>query len=130
VSYLQINIPTDRTAGDPLDPALVRGLRKHHGLTQTEFAEQLGLCAAHVTVANWERGKTECRGPAAELILLKYTPTVYMVGNRFHKGQPQYLVNGPEGVRVVDAKLFAVERGIEAAYYSAGEDATVDWPEG
>jgi len=68
-------LPDDRSPGDPLPAALVRELRNRSGLTQSEFAQVLGLKGRRATVSAWERDDgTPCDGPVAELILRMFAP--------------------------------------------------------
>ncbi len=53
----------------PAEPAAscdVRDLRRRAGMTQTEFAERLGVPVE--TIRNWEQGKRAPRGPARALL--------------------------------------------------------------
>ena len=61
-----------REPGDGLPGSYIRQLRKSAGLTQDEFARRIGLKGGKSTISNWENGRTECEGPAAELILLLF----------------------------------------------------------
>ncbi|MGD0419484.1 MAG: helix-turn-helix domain-containing protein [Xanthobacteraceae bacterium] len=49
-----------------LDAAYARNVRGQTGLTQTAFAEQIGVPVE--TVRNWEQGKRSPRGPARALL--------------------------------------------------------------
>ena len=49
-----------------LDAAYARNVRGRTGLTQTAFAEQIGVPVE--TVRNWEQGKRSPRGPARALL--------------------------------------------------------------
>lgn len=44
----------------------VRAIRKQYGLSQTKFAELLGISAA--TLRNWEQGRRRPEGPARILL--------------------------------------------------------------
>lgn len=57
-----------RKTGAALSKDLVRSLRERAGLTQEQLAERLGL-AGKAIISGWETGKTNCEGPAAELVL-------------------------------------------------------------
>ena len=52
----------------PIEPRQVRRVRKALGLTQSQFAELLGVHL--VTVKKWETGKQGMRAPADRLIRL------------------------------------------------------------
>jgi putative transcriptional regulator len=52
--------------GRYLDAAYARNVRGQTGLTQTAFAEQIGVPVE--TVRNWEQGKRSPRGPARALL--------------------------------------------------------------
>jgi putative transcriptional regulator len=49
-----------------LDATYARNVRGKTGLTQTAFAEQIGVPVE--TVRNWEQGKRSPRGPARALL--------------------------------------------------------------
>jgi len=49
-----------------LDAAYARNVRGQTGLTQTAFAERIGVPVE--TVRNWEQGKRSPRGPARALL--------------------------------------------------------------
>ncbi len=57
-----------RRPGQALSPVVVRALRERAGLTQEQLAERLGM-AGKAVVSGWETGRTNCEGPAAELVL-------------------------------------------------------------
>lgn len=59
-----------RRPGDPLPAAQVKQLRDELGLTQSEFAERLGIRGGKSVISNWENGRATCDGPVAELVLL------------------------------------------------------------
>ena len=49
-------------------PGTVRGLRRHLGLSQREFAQEMN--ARQQTVSEWETGRYRPRGPSARLLSL------------------------------------------------------------
>ena len=55
-----------RRSGRFLDAAYARDVRGRTGLTQTAFAERIGVPVE--TVRNWEQGKRSPRGPARALL--------------------------------------------------------------
>ncbi|WP_157038817.1 helix-turn-helix domain-containing protein [Rhodopseudomonas palustris] len=57
--------PLSPAAPEPATPA-VRDLRRRARLTQTEFADRLGVPVD--TIRNWEQGKRLPRGPARALL--------------------------------------------------------------
>lgn len=59
-----------RQPGAPLPSDLVRQLRKRLDLSQEALALRLGLKGGKSVVSGWETGRTQCEGPAAELLLL------------------------------------------------------------
>lgn len=78
---------TKRVPGDPLPPWLVHRIRRQNHLTQEEFARVLGVKGGKGVVSAWERGKSTCRGPVAELILLEYNLAI-IVNKRLN---PQFM---------------------------------------
>jgi transcriptional regulator with XRE-family HTH domain len=60
----------DRRQGDPITPDQVKLLREELGMTQSEFADRLGVRGGKSVISTWENGRAACDGPAAELILL------------------------------------------------------------
>ena len=61
----RMNVHTQRRR--QLDPSIIAGIRKRHGLSQREFAEVLGFDLD--TLQNWEQGRN--RPDAAALSLVK-----------------------------------------------------------
>jgi len=56
-----------------LDAAYARNVRGSTGLTQTAFAERIGVPVE--TVRNWEQGKRSPRGPARALLkVIEHAP--------------------------------------------------------
>jgi putative transcriptional regulator len=59
---------TPAANGRHVDAAYARNVRGQTGLTQTAFAERIGVPVE--TVRNWEQGKRSPRGPARALLKL------------------------------------------------------------
>src|SRR5581483_4125925 len=59
---------TPAANGRLVDAAYARNVRGQTGLTQTAFAERIGVPVE--TVRNWEQGKRSPRGPARALLRL------------------------------------------------------------
>lgn len=60
--------PAPPPTSSVLSPDAVRGLRKHLGLSQENFARALGV--SNATVRNWEHGRAVPGGPARVLLAL------------------------------------------------------------
>jgi transcriptional regulator with XRE-family HTH domain len=71
---------TSNTPSQEINPEEIRRLRDSNGMTQKQFASELGV--SQLTIARWETGERACKGAAAQKIremqraaTLKFLPT-------------------------------------------------------
>lgn len=61
-----------RKPGDPVSGDFVRACRARVGLTQEQFAEAIGIPGGEAVVSCWEKDRSQCQGPAAELVIERF----------------------------------------------------------
>lgn len=61
-----------RKPGDPIPGSLVKEMRLKAGMTQDQFAKNIGVRGGKSVISAWENGASSCDGPASELLLYLY----------------------------------------------------------